>query len=231
MTRLLHLPPDPAVTAALATYELDEDPRSYPDEWRAALERLASLGFAPAEWSEPETCPVHPWALPVAIRNPRAIVSAERVLRDTITAEMRRARDESTRAWLADAYGGVIRYEDARGRVLDVHDGFASTRNAPNGLKPWGYKRAWDYGDQRVPRSWGGVREELYAWPIAHAYAALLGAEWQRAIYAMGLGVALLREVGVPEATRRERWYLIVRDGDGWEWPTLEPDPDARATT
>ncbi len=223
MTRLLHLSPDPAVTAALADYDLSDDPRSN-DRWHDALIRLAHLGLMPPEWLDPTTCRVHPWALPVAIRNPRAVVSAERVLLDTIAAEMARSFDGVCHTWLADAYGGVIHYDDARGRVLAMHDGFSATRHGPNGGAPWAYRDASQFGDDesRVPRSWDGQRESIGSWPVALAYAALLGAEWQRSIYEFGLGVALLRDVEMPESERRERWYLIVRDGEGWEWPTLE---------
>ena len=226
--RFLHLPPDPDAIAVIATYDLRRDPRYRPDEWRAAVEALVTRGLAPPEWIDyVESGTIRPWALPIAIRNPRAVTAAERLLRDAITraASEAQARD-AEESWaseriaeLLDAYGGVTTYDDAQPRLVGLHDGYDAARRVP--AARFGYADGWDWDDptlrgKRISPAWD-EGQRLYSWPAALGYSALAGPEWVRAIYALGLGVAHLR---CPD--ERSRWLLIVRDGEGWEWPTLE---------
>ncbi len=226
--RFLYLPHDPDVTAVLATYDLRDDPRYRPDEWRAAVEALVTRELAPPEWIDHvESWTIRPFAMPVAIRNPRAIMAAERLLRDALTqvASEAQARD-AEESWVSErivgllnAYGGVTTYDAARARLVDLHDGYDAARRVP--AARFGYADGWDWDSstlrgRRISPAWD-ERERLFSWPAALGYSALAGPEWVRAIYALGLGVAHLR---CPDD--RNRWHLIVRDGEGWKWPTLE---------
>ncbi len=222
--RLLHLPHDPRTLSVLAAYDLSRE-----DDLRAAVEAIETHGLAPHGWADH----VDPRALPIALRNPHAIVTAERLLRDERTAAVSRAVRSHGRGAaevaqrLRDGYGGVLRYGTARAWLRSFDDGYDAATLVPGSRDV--ARRAWRPSKEwRVLPDDFALEERHRAWPRALAYAAHLGAEWQREVYALGLApVYLLSADAVTD--RRERWHLIVRDGDGWELPALVPDPYATA--
>ncbi len=217
--RLLHLPTDPRAIAVTATYDLRQE-----DELRAAVEAIETHGLAPSGWADH----IDLRALPFALRNPLAIASAERILTDELSAAVTRAFacKSSFEEDLRKGYGGVISYSAARSCVFYNHDGFEAARRVPGGALPYADGWTWgDVGPRRLPKNF--KREEgLVSWPAAFAYAAHVGADWQRAVYALGLAPAHLHRYDVSLGAYRDRWHIIVNDGDGWELPELEIDPN-----
>lgn len=221
--RLLHLPHDPRALSVLAAYDLTRE-----DDLRAAVEAIETHGLAPHGWADH----VDLRALPIALRNPHAIVTAERLLRDELTAAVSRsvACGGKYADDLRNGYGGVLTYGEAYELTLGLDDCYDAAAYVPGG-KMLG-RRVWslvkDAAGRALPADFA-LDERRRGWPSALAYAAHLGTEWQRAVYALGLAPVYLCRFDDVHFEHRNRWYLIVHDGDGWELPALVPDPYATA--
>lgn len=225
--RLLHLPHDKRALSVLAAYDLSRE-----SDLRAAVEAIETHEIAPPGWADH----VDLRALPIALRNPRAIVTAERLLRDELTAAVSRAvargRERIANELRRDGYGGVLGYLTAYSSVQLYEEGYEAARRVPCGRR-FVVDDGWTLVD---PKSTGrtlpadfALEERHRPWPFALAYAAHLGTEWQRAVYALGLAPVYLYRFDDAAGGWRNRWYLVVRDGEGWELPALVPDPYAAA--
>ena len=222
MTRLLHLPDDPRAVDVLDSIDAREvghelaSGRGGP--LRAALEALAARGIVPDEWTHDDRVYSlqHDWRVPsLVLRNPRALLTAERLLLDALDA----AHTESVRLHGERAsrggYVGVRSWEALCGQA------YAGDRGSY--LPSAGATGHQSADVHELDQSWideTRATGDSYGSPGAHAWRMadqiLGGPEWVAALYETGLGLWCWREdYGAPQ------WALIVRPGDGLPWPRL----------
>ena len=214
--RLLHLPRDERAMQILSGYNLRKRA-----DLKAAAEAVETHGLAPHGWAEH----VHIQALPIALRNPNAIITAECLLREVIVAEITRAVAAGSAhvEELRCAYGGTVVYQDAQNSANAI-SGLTAASLVPDGL--CGKRNGWICSTSdvkiRFPKEYASdVRRWRLDWPRAFAHAAHIGAEWQREICKLGLATVFMRRRNRELGIYQNRWFLIVRDGEGWELPML----------
>lgn len=146
---------------------------------------------------------------------PRAVLAAEQIMLD----ELRRQGDESR-------YGGLITFADALVNTRDMAEAFAILP-VNDGVS----SRYFGFSEYRLSPIWiASIKADLLGKPLdvmtasALKYCAMnavIGPEWVRAIYRMGLAVAGLC-VGEYPKSQRFQWFVCIRDGLGFEppWPT-----------
>ena len=207
MTRLLYVEPD---ERAVEVLEVLARPRvwaqSLVERLRDALDSLAARDLAPVEWTEPEWIAQHtPAALAIALRSPRALITAEALLREGLAGTS--GRYVGLRSWeqlCSIAYAGEL------GACLP------SAREC-------GYAKALVVDWSEVDPAWRDETRDSgtsYGSPGAHVWRCADqirgGPPWVEALYRTGLGLWCWTDTyGAPE------WALITRDGDGLPWPRL----------
>lgn len=211
VTRLLYVEPDERAVEVLKRCRLwqsqiAERGQSLLGRQRDALESLAARELAPVEWTEPEWINPHsPYALLIAMRNPRALVTAEALLREGLAGTS--GRYVGLQLWeqlCSIAYAGELgaclpsarRAGYAKARVID-----------------WGEEDpAWRDETRDSGTSYGSPG--AHVWRCADQING--GPPWVEALYRTGLGLWCWADTyGAPE------WALIARDGDGLPWPRL----------
>jgi hypothetical protein len=214
--RLLHIPIDPRTPDPT-----NDDPRDSTsgDAWRAYLsawtielqygalaefvELLVARGLAPRDWLETERLTalvrLGPAVLPI-LRNPRALIDAEAILREGLTGTG--GQYVGLRSWVqlcstgyAPETGRYVPSTNVHGRramrVELSRNWLEATRDTGSSYGSKGHANAWCCADQ-----------------------ILGGPAWITDLYRTGLGLWCLRDVfDNPE------WVLIVRPGDGLPWP------------
>ena len=205
VTRLLYVEPDERAVEVLRLNGLGPGSTGVASI-SGALEALAARELAPVEWTEPEWIAQHsPYALLVAMRNPRALVTAEALLREGLAGTS--GRYIGLRSW--DALCSIA-YAGDRGGYLPSarRAGYAKV-----GVVDWGDKDpAWRDETRYSGTSYGSIGEHV--WRCADQIRG--GPPWVEALYRTGLGLWCWADTyGAPE------WALIARDGDGLPWPRL----------
>lgn len=188
------------------------------DVARSLLEMLAARGIVPDDWTHEErvTMLSASWSgTMLVLRNPRALVTAERLLLDALDA----AHAESVRRYNERASRG--RYIGVRSwEALCGHPYAGDRGSCLPSSRPVGHKladrpdldRAWIEETRATGDSYGSPG--ALAWRIADQI--LGGPPWVTALYETGLGLWCWdADYGAPE------WALIVRPGDGLPWPRL----------
>ena len=222
MKRLLHLPDDPRAVDVLDSIDAREVGHELAsgrnDLLRAALEVLAARGIVPDDWTHDERVHSlrHDWRVPsLVLRNPRALLTAERLLLDALDA----AHTESVRLHGERAsrggYVGVRSWEALCGQA------YAGDRGSY--LPSAGATGHQSADVHELDQSWideTRATGDSYGSPGAHAWRMadqiLGGPEWVAALYETGLGLWCWSDnYGAPQ------WVLIVRPGDGLPWPRL----------
>lgn len=223
-TGLMFFRSDPEAIEILKTYNLSQDPRFNPLEWKSAIEALSTAGLAPPDWADKfEGMFIRPRAMMVVIRNPRVAAAAERLLLDALAAEAQRAVDEESANRMRNGYAGIIDYDESLGQVYDLGRAFECASAVPCSNSVGWFRSGWVRDDSKTARvlvdpksTWSGQKSALRGWPLALACAAYFSEEWVRAIYALGLAPVMLRD-----SVGTDRWFLMVRDGLGWPWPEV----------
>lgn len=222
--RILHLPDDPRAVAVL-----DEWPQLHRDWWgdhviepiRGAVESLAARGIVPDKWTHDDR--VYSLfddgqaASLLVLRNPGALIAAERLLLDEL------ARCAQEHGSPVGRYVGVRSWDTLCAQSYAAERGgyLPSARRAgvdnagvaiSSGLHP-DVSAAWLGATSGTGSSYGGGGELV--WRMADQLAT--GAPWITALYETGFGLWCWRE-----AWENCEWALIVRPGDGLPWPEYE---------
>ena len=222
MTRLLHLPDDPRAVDVLDEWRADllraESLALGVDVARSLLEMLVARGIVPDDWTHDERVYSlrQDWRVSsLVLRNPRALLTAERLLLDALDA----AHTESVRLHGERAsrggYVGVRSWEALCGQA------YAGDRGSY--LPSAGATGHQSADVHELDQSWideTRATGDSYGSPGAHAWRMadqiLGGPEWVAALYETGLGLWCWSDnYGAPQ------WALIVRPGDGLPWPRL----------
>lgn len=221
MTRMLHLPDDPRAVEALDSIDMREvgyelaSGRS--DPLRAALEALAARGIVPDDWTHDERVYSlqQDWRVPaLVLRNPRALITAERLLLDALDAahadSVRRHGEHASRG----RYVGVRSWEALCGQAYAGDRGSYLPSANPAGHEDSGARLDLPWISET--RATGGSYGSPGALVWCMADQILGGPPWVTALYETGLGLWCWRDdYGAPQ------WALIVRPGDGMPWPRL----------
>lgn len=226
MSRMLHLPDDPQAVAVLDQWRAAQryNQPEY-DLWknpREVLESLAARGIVPDDWTHDERVEAlrQDWrALALVLRNPRALITAERLLLDVLDA----AHAES--AFAKDTTASRGRYVGVRSWELLCESPYASdcgvylpSANFPGfdhvrDIREYELDPSWLKDTRGTGKSYGDADEHV--WRMAGQIAS--GREWVIELYRTGLGLWCARaEWGAPE------WVLIVRPGGGMPWPVFQ---------
>jgi hypothetical protein len=173
-----------------------------------AIEALASRGLAPIEWTEPEWAERHnEQALLIALRNPRALVDAEALLREGLVGT--RGEYIGLRSW--DQLCALNYGTESGGHLPSICvAGFHNMRS--DHIAQWWLNATRDSGSSH------GYPGAL-VWRCADQILA--GPPWVSTLYRTGLGLWCWdTKWGAPQ------WALLARDGDGLPWPM--PDPEQK---
>lgn len=210
MSAILRVDPDPRVVEVIARCPVER--RADGSRWDGLpelLEALAAHGLAPIEWTEQEWSagPVgHSVpALLIALRNPRALVTAEALL--SAALEGTGGEYVGLRSW--DTLCRTNYATDSGSYVPSLrHAGFESAH--AEDLARWWLEATRDTG-------------ESYGYPGAIVWRCadqiLAGPSWVADLYRTGLGLWCWEaDWGCPQ------WALLARDGDGVPWPELDPE-------
>lgn len=226
VSRMLHLPDDPQAVAVLDQWRAAQryNQPEY-DLWknpREVLESLAARGIAPDDWTQDERVEAlqQDWrALVLVLRNPRALITAERLLLDALDA----AHAESVRASDTTAsrgrYVGVRSWESlCASPYASDHGVYLPSANFSGldhvrDIREYELDPSWLKDTRGTGKSYGDAGEHV--WRMAGQIAS--GREWVTELYRTGLGLWCARaEWGAPE------WVLIVRPGGGIPWPVFQ---------
>jgi hypothetical protein len=223
--RIFHIEPDQQALEVLDLYDLDRVP-TYDKELfepvlRDVLEALAARGLAPESWTHEDRVEFllrSSCGAKIALKNPRALMTAEGLLSDAIEA----AHAESNRREVEDAargaYVGIRSWEQLCGKQDAGDLGRLLPSGASQGFKSTDHPeldRAWLESTRDTGSSWGSVGEHV--WRAADQI--LSGEEWVTSLYETGFGLWCWKEEwGAPE------WALIVHPGDGFPWPVSAKD-------
>lgn len=216
--RILRMEDDPRAVAVLEERYARDQIRGFSQSlWSDlpdVLESLAARGVVPDDWTHDDRVEFlrQDWrALPSVLRNPGALIAAERLLVDEL------ARCAQEHGSPVGSYGGVVSWESlcARAHAGELgHNlpsgnefGFESCRNVRKSQR-------WLDATRDSGTSYGNMGV-ANAWRMADQIAS--GAPWIVSLYETGLGLWCWRE-----AWGNCEWVLIVRPGDGLPWPEYE---------
>lgn len=216
--RILHLLDDPRAVAALDEWRVQHQwphaPSSSEDPLRGALESLAARGVVPDDWTHDarvEALRVD-WRVPsLVLRNPGALIAAERLLLDEL------ARCAQEHGSPVGRYVGVRSWESLCAKDYAYESGKYLPSSDDPGFRSCDttYKaRTWVNTTRGTGDSYG-TRGRANVWCMADQLAT--GALWLVSLYETGFGLWCWRE-----AWEDCEWVLIVRPGDGLPWPEYE---------
>lgn len=207
MSRILRISPDPLAVEAIREWS-SERPSLWDDEDIVGelIEKLAARSLAPMEWTLPEWRSLHGSepALIRALRNPKALLTAEKLLSDGLAGTC--GHYVGVRSWkhlCSTSYS-----EDRGGHVPSLRSsGFDRVRSTLP------LSRKWLDATRGSGQSYGDPGP--LAWRCADQILA--GPPWIDALYRTGFGLWCWEECsGAPG------WALIARDGNGLPWPEVE---------